>query len=190
MSDENKNQIAQIALQLFSAKGYESVGVQEICNASQITKPTLYHYFKSKRGLLEFITETYGNQLLSEIQNALIYEHDFINSLTKVLKTEIDFAFNHKEYFMFHCVLMNSPDGSEQKEVYSPLIAKISQTYFEFFCNSAAEFGNMKGKENLYSTLFHNNTVSTAMMCLQGKFSADDQTIYQIIHSTVYGFAD
>ena len=50
---DNRSKILSCALKLFSARGYDAVGVQEIVDAAGITKPTLYHYFGSKRGLLE-----------------------------------------------------------------------------------------------------------------------------------------
>lgn len=190
MSDDNKEMIAKTALHLFAIRGYEGVGVQEICEAAQITKPTLYHYFKSKRGLLEHIVEVYGNILLSELQTALVYEHDFIKSLTKVLKAEIEFACENKEYFGFHCILLNAPEASEEKEVFSGLKNEIKKMYLEFFQQSCNEFGNMKDKEELFSLLFWNKVVSVAALCARGELTADDQTVYRIIHSTVYGIAN
>lgn len=189
MSENNKEFIAETALGLFARKGYEGVGVQEICQASGITKPTLYHYFKSKRGLLEYLTETYGMQLCLKIEEALTYNHDFINSLTKVLKTEIEFALEQRNYFYFHTLLLNSPEGSEQHEVYERIQERITKAYQEFFQLSCNEFGNMRGKEILYSKLFRNNVVSTASICAANIIKYDDETVYRIIHSTVYGFA-
>ncbi len=34
------------------ANGYDAMGIQRIVEAARITKPTLYHYFGSKQGLL------------------------------------------------------------------------------------------------------------------------------------------
>ena len=49
----------------------------------------------------------------------------------------------------------------------------------------------MKGKEELYSTLFHNNATSIAMSSVaNGTAEVDDKTIYIITHSFIYGFAD
>jgi len=41
------------ALEPISRKGYDAVGVQEIAEAAGVAKPTLYHFFGSKGGLLE-----------------------------------------------------------------------------------------------------------------------------------------
>ena len=58
--------LLDIALDLFSRRGYEGTGVQEIVAAAGVTKPTLYHYFGSKIGVLKALldrnslTETAG----------------------------------------------------------------------------------------------------------------------------------
>ena len=190
MSDDNKEMIANTALKLFAQKGYEGVGVQEICDAAGITKPTLYHYFKSKRGLLENLVEDFGRRLILEIKKGLNYEHDFIKSLTMVLQSEIDFARSNKDFFDFHCILLHSPVGSEQQQVYESFINEIMNIFNNFFELSCNELGNMKGKERLYSQLFHNEVVSVSAMCACDELTADDETIYRIIHSYVYGVAN
>ena len=48
---DNRAILMQKSITLFADRGYEAVGVQEICEESGVTKPTLYHYFGSKRGL-------------------------------------------------------------------------------------------------------------------------------------------
>lgn len=54
---DNRQLIMEKALELFCARGYDAVGVQEIAEQSGITKPTLYYYFGSKQGLMETILE-------------------------------------------------------------------------------------------------------------------------------------
>lgn len=54
---DNREKILRCALELFYHKGYDAVGIQEICQSAGITKPTLYHYFGSKYGLLEVLLE-------------------------------------------------------------------------------------------------------------------------------------
>lgn len=191
MSDENSRElILSKAISLFSKKGYEGVGVQEICENAGITKPTLYYFFKSKSGLLKAISQTKGNELLEKLKTAAVYEHDFIKGLTQILTCEISFAKENPDFFNLHYILLNAPENSEGKSVYSNLIENIQKVFDDFFINSTNEFGNMKSKEMLYSTLFHNNVLSVALLVCEGKLKADDQTIYQIIHSFVYGVAN
>ena len=56
-SDDTRAELLDRALDLFAAYGYDGVGVQQICSAAGVTKPTLYHHFGSKRGLLEALID-------------------------------------------------------------------------------------------------------------------------------------
>jgi len=48
----------------------------------------------------------------------------------------------------------------------------------------------MRGKKELYSILYHNNVISQALLYVQHKLPRDDQTIYWIVHTFVYGLAN
>ena len=187
---DNKEAIMENAITLFAKKGYDAVGVQEICDVSGITKPTLYYYFKSKAGILEYISQVKGNALLQKSRDSLCYRHDFIKGLTDVLKNEIFFAEENQDFFDLHCTLLNSPEGSEQKLIYSEIIQQIQKSFKDFFDLSCNEFGNMKGKEFLYANMFHNNVVSTAVLVSKGYMKYSEKMVYQIVHAMVYGMAN
>ena len=61
--------ILSTALDLFAIKGYDATAVREICEAAGITKPTLYHFFGSKDGVLQALVQT-GFQQYRAIVNA------------------------------------------------------------------------------------------------------------------------
>ena len=73
---DNRERILQCALELFYAKGYDAVGVQEIAQKAGITKPTLYYYFGSKYGLLETLLTKHFTVLNEELERASFYEGD------------------------------------------------------------------------------------------------------------------
>ena len=68
---DNRQLIMEKALELFCARGYDAVGVQEIAEQSGITKPTLYYYFGSKKGLLETLLETEYAVLRQALESAI-----------------------------------------------------------------------------------------------------------------------
>ncbi len=188
--DSTKNHIFEVSLGLFSEKGFESVGVQEIVDKSGITKPTLYYYFKSKNGLLESIVQKKEAEHICILENAAIYEHNFFNSLLKILKAEIDFAQKNENYFSLRINLLNSPKQSDSFRIFFPFAEKLENLMLTFFRLSANEFGNMRGKEELYSTLFLANICSIAKKVTANELEATEKNLYTIIHSFVYGFAD
>lgn len=44
---DNREKILNCALELFHARGYDAVGVQEIAEMAGVTKPTLYYYLET-----------------------------------------------------------------------------------------------------------------------------------------------
>lgn len=189
-SENSREEILNTACSLFSQNGYDAVGVQEICEKSGITKPTLYYYFGSKKGLLQALVQEKGNALYQELEAAAEYKHNFSESLKQLLKAEIAFAKQNPEYFKLHVSLMNAPQNSESAECYSQLKTRLNDLILNFFIQSTEEFGNMRSKEQLYSTLFHNNLITISSNVLSGILEDTDESIHQIIHSLMYGFAN
>lgn len=65
-----KEQIREIALDLFQKHGYENVKIMDICKSAGVTKRTFYYHFTSKNDLLTGITKYLGikaEQLLASI---------------------------------------------------------------------------------------------------------------------------
>jgi TetR/AcrR family transcriptional regulator len=52
-----RERILAMALELFSTKGYDATSVREICDASGIAKPTLYHFYGSKEGVYRALVD-------------------------------------------------------------------------------------------------------------------------------------
>lgn len=59
------------ALEHFSLYGYTGASVREITQASQVTKPTLYYYFKSKDELYKRLAETCFEEVIGQLDVAV-----------------------------------------------------------------------------------------------------------------------
>ena len=88
----NRQRILEIGLVLFAQNGYEATGVQEICDRAEITKPTLYHYFGNKQGLLESILEERFKPFLSLLEAACHYRRDLTLNIQRVIEAYFLFA--------------------------------------------------------------------------------------------------
>lgn len=66
-AETTRERLLHVALDLFQAKGYSNVSVQDIVEAAGATKGALYHYWSSKEELLYLIHEQFINV---EIRNA------------------------------------------------------------------------------------------------------------------------
>lgn len=59
--NEARQAILQSAIATFAHKGYAGTSVQDILQAAQLSKPTLYYYFENKAGLFRAILDyAYG----------------------------------------------------------------------------------------------------------------------------------
>lgn len=55
---EKKEEIINVARELFKEYGYRKISMNEIAKKAQVTKKTIYHHFKDKDELFQyFITE-------------------------------------------------------------------------------------------------------------------------------------
>ena len=74
--EDTKQRILDKALELFSAKGYDSVSVGEIAKAVGIKAPSLYNHFPSKQAIFDAIVESTAVQYESDTDKIDIHVQD------------------------------------------------------------------------------------------------------------------
>jgi len=199
MMDEKgavKQTILNKALELFSAKGYEGVSVNELTEASGITKPTLYYYFGSKEGVFEAVCQPHYTQLNALItENAVYnpkpqsYSEDIFLTLTKV--AAIFFSFAKENNFFYRIVLANlsMPSSSEVFEI----VRKYHFTQFDviesMFKNMAKAHGNLKGKNKTLAWSFIGTINAYISLYLNGGAgqTLNDKTVKELVHQFMHG---
>jgi AcrR family transcriptional regulator len=62
--DQRRAQLLQLGRELFSARAYDDIQIDDIARAAGISKGLLYHYFGSKRGFYVAIVEEAARELL------------------------------------------------------------------------------------------------------------------------------
>ncbi|WP_454790645.1 TetR/AcrR family transcriptional regulator [Mycolicibacterium lutetiense] len=62
-----RREILDTALQLMHDKGYEAMTIEDLLAELQISKGALYHYFRSKRALLEGVIEQMGESATARL---------------------------------------------------------------------------------------------------------------------------
>jgi len=66
-ADQRREQLVEVALRLFAARGYTATTMDDIAEAAGVTKPLLYQHFDSKRALYLELVESVAQQLLAAI---------------------------------------------------------------------------------------------------------------------------
>lgn len=102
--------ILSTALDLFALKGYDATAVREICEAAGITKPTLYHFFGSKDGVLQALVQT-GFQQHRAMVNAAMDTPGSFKERVKVLARSVFQSASDKPLFwrFIHSVIWVPP---------------------------------------------------------------------------------
>ncbi len=146
---DNRSKLLHIACKLFSEKGYDAVGVQEIVLESGVTKPTLYHYFGSKEGLLQAILEHGFAQLNSSLDIVGEYHFDLPGYLERQAKAWILSVEHQPDFFRLNLSLVFLPQEHAGHKLVLVHQEKLFERMHTLFAKAALEHGNMKGREKI-----------------------------------------
>ena len=192
---DTKEKLMIEALELFAARGFDAVGIQDIVKNCNVTKPTLYHHFKNKLGLLESILDLKFAPLLIQVKNAAPFNptHDFYQGLYKNLTeiTEIFFEYAEKEptFYRLLLTLFNTPPENKIHKISNQKYIDIYKILESLFLEAAGVFGNMKGKERIATTTFIGMINGFILLILNKEVQISKSLITTLVHQFMYGIA-
>ncbi len=185
---DNREHLLNVALPLFANHGYDAVGVQAIVDAAGVTKPTLYHYFGSKRGLFEALVREKSAELLEGVQEASTYKGDITNSITRVVRAFFSYAERQPTFYRLILSMWFAPPSSEYSPVIRELLAQQTQMLEKMFELAAANHGNMRGRHQQYAVSLKgciDTYIGLALQDLVDLKANDFQ--YRLIHQFMHG---
>lgn len=65
-----REQLLEVALQVFAARGFHQTSMNDVAEAAGVTKPVLYQHFSSKRALYLELLELVSHRLMAAIDEA------------------------------------------------------------------------------------------------------------------------
>lgn len=151
---ETRDRLLAKALKLFSARGYEAVGVQEIVEAAGVTKPSLYHHFGSKDGLLEALLQDRFEELFDALGPALQYHGDLPATLTAVAQAYLGFAQKRADFHRLQLALWYSAPESSAHQAVAPYIERQRELLEGLFKSVVPDHGNLRGHHATYALVF------------------------------------
>lgn len=158
---DNKQKILNEALELFSEKGFDSVGVQLLAEKSGITKPTLYHYFGSKEGVFRELLKSHYQKLDNIIKKSSVYKpniesyfDDVYPVLTRLAQAYFDFAKHNEKFYRMVLSALFLPPTSQSYSMVMDLHNKQYDIVHKMFLEMAKAHPNMKGKEKRFCWTF------------------------------------
>ncbi len=183
----NRDNILESTLKLFTSRGYDAVGVKEIAEAAKVTKPTLYHYFGSKKGLLDALLKEYDDEFYNNILQAANYQRDITQNLNRLAFAFADFAKKHEEFYRMQLAMYFSPPDSEANHAAMRFNTKIYECIEELFIKASDDYGNMKGRHKAYAATFIGMLNTYIGLSLNGFCKLDNELIYQAVHQFMHG---
>ncbi|MDR1074160.1 MAG: TetR/AcrR family transcriptional regulator [Treponema sp.] len=187
MEQDTRAIILITALELFSKQGFETVGVQEIADKAELAKPSLYYYFKSKRGLLEAIVVEHGAELCVVVKKAAEYRHDLVMNLTSLFNETMNFARRDTAFFRLTHSLFSSAPETAAYAAGTPLRRELVSILKGLFTQASADHGNMKGREWVYAETFFGLLDTWAILLINGEVELDDHLRRRIVHNYMHG---
>ncbi|MBE0695411.1 MAG: TetR/AcrR family transcriptional regulator [Anaerolineaceae bacterium] len=184
---DNRSALLKCALELFAARGYDAVGVQEIVDAVGITKPTLYHYFGSKQGLLQVLLEENANLLSAGLREAAAYQGDLTGSLIRVAKAFFHFALAHPTYYRMQLSMWFSAVESDPFKAIAELNEQQYHLVEELFLKAAWDHGNTRGRHQAYALTFVGMLNTYITLWLNGYGEIGDDLVYRVVHQFEHG---
>ncbi|MBN2652782.1 MAG: TetR/AcrR family transcriptional regulator [Spirochaetales bacterium] len=183
----NKEIILSTAIKLFGERGYEAVSVREIVQACEVSKPTLYHYFGSKIGLIHSVAEFYLTPFNSQLSVAGVYSGDIYLSLKKVMNCYFNFIENHQDFYRLYLTLFFAPAENEAGSIIRGEIAKQHEIIENLFENACVNHGNMRGREKRYASTFIGLINSYAGFHLGQEKMPDENEQHLLLHQFMHG---
>lgn len=96
--DQRKQEIIEMALEVFSQKGYESTTIQDIAARMNVSPGLCYRYFKSKTDIFAAASEYYAVQAVKQIQLPISADMSVTEKIYFIMKRMFDFSVRHSEF--------------------------------------------------------------------------------------------
>ena len=184
---DNRSAILSHALRLFAARGYDAVGVQEIVDAAGVTKPTLYHYFGSKRGLLEALLQERAAPLQTAVRAAVVYPADVTLTLRNVVRAYFEYGRAEPTFNRMLWSMRYAPPDSEPFDAASRLHAEQLALLEGLFVQAAEHHGNMAGRERAYAATLLATIHAYLEAALNGTAELNEELLHQVVHQFMHG---
>lgn len=186
-TDQPRDVLAREATRLFAARGYAAVGVQEIAEAASVTKPTLYHHFGSKVGLLQAIVHEELAALAARIAPAAAYRAELADCLARVAGAYFAHAEQRSDFYRLMLLLWFSPPDSEERSV-SASVFQIQQALIErLFQDAARDHPGLRGRHPALAATFLGTINTLIGIRLNGRLRLDHALAQRTAHQFLHG---
>lgn len=98
----HKEAILEVALRLFSRKGFHNVSMQQIAEASEFAVGTLYNFFDSKEALFEEMAESCAQRIIADLLAVLDGPGSEREHLASLIRLQPKILAEHAEFIRMY----------------------------------------------------------------------------------------
>lgn len=187
MIKDVRARLLEAALELMASRGYEAVGVQEIVSAAGVTKPTLYHYFGSKQGLLAALLLEGSGAFLETLRAAAEYAGDLPLTLDRTADAFLAFAARQPRFFRLQLGLAFTPPDSDAREPATRLRESQLEILERLFVAATRDHGNMRGRQQRYAFSLLGVLDAYAARIVDGSLRPSERMRRELVHQFSHG---
>ena len=136
-----RNEILRAAWEVFSSKDYDSATIDEIAEAAELSKGTVYLYFQSKAALFFSTLEMGIEEIFSIVQEVLSSNDDPVDGLNEMIKSLLNFfeenvgffriLFSERAHFELHAEVGDNGEFKERLMDMASNLFKIVADYIQ-----------------------------------------------------------
>jgi len=182
-----RTEILARALELFAQRGYDGTGVQEVVMAAGVTKPTLYHYFGSKRGLLRSLLASQEERQNAAIQPAVDYHGDLPLTLRRIATASFRVAREDPVFSRFILAQFFAPPDTDGHREAAAFLERQFAAVSDLFARASRDHGNMKGRHLLLAASFLGMVNNCIGLFLNGSLTLDKGLVERCVHQFEHG---
>jgi AcrR family transcriptional regulator len=175
------------ALKLFASRGYDAVGVQEVVAAAGVTKPSLYHHFGSKQGLLEALLESHFAELFERLEPAMQYAGDLPLTLFRTARVLFDHAARDPTFHRMQLAMLYSAPDSVQHAAVAPYVRRLQQRLEALFQSVVEDHGNLRGHHVIYAITLLGMIDGYIVSLAEPGAETSDEVVRQVVKQFMYG---
>ena len=120
--EQTERKFVEVAIELFSRKGFKETSIRDIAQAMGMTTANLYHHFGSKEGLVHAVEKLSIKPVLEELQGIAALDLPPLECLTSMLRAHLTYmgTYRNRGMISFLSQVVSSFDkGDSMTTIYS-----------------------------------------------------------------------
>lgn len=185
LPEVRKQELVEVALELFHSQGYDKTSVEQITKRSGVAKGVFYYYFSSKEAIFEACIDALVQPLLREY---IIILTDESTSPLARLRRYVDYNFDLFEKKQ-GSTLEQALHGQASQGFHDRVAKQCADTLFPHF-ETLIEAGKNVGEFAIDDTRFTATALLGALTGIHERYADASSSALPCLKSRIYGVMD